>query len=248
MGAADGYDAVAQCRSEGARSGGVCFLDLSALLQRVPAAADPRADTDWHEYYKGWVGAVLDSRLVRPGTRCRDADAPAASAVARRVFAERRRFGELPPFWVIAAGNVAPAAASLEPPIIATDECGAPWRACLWETSQTIDETFGDAALSFAPCHATRGDPSFEISTLDPATYAAALRQVDPGPASSRSCGSALEARDLVEACLGALGKIQGSGAPPFPNGVATVEVETSWREGALDVRIRLQSQRPEQR
>jgi hypothetical protein len=244
LGAADGYDAVSQCRSEGMRPGVICYLDLAALWDEVGRPGDHW----WQEYYKGWTGAVLDSGVVLPGTRCRDCDASAAAAVARSTYVERRRHRERPPFWVVVTRMASDGSASLGPPLVSASTGGPPWRASIWQTSRSlIHESVAGHPMALAPCYARRRDPSFHPSTLDPASCAAAARVAGSTPEESTALGNTLEARHLLEACLGVLGTIQGVATPPFPHGVSTVEIRTSRRDDATDVRIRVLGSRSPQ-
>jgi Domain of unknown function (DUF1906) len=237
-GAADGYDAIARCRSEGMRPGVVCYLDLAAVWSAIPAAIDAVVD-----YYKGWMGAVLDSGSIQPGTRCRYADAPLIAAAMRAVYAERRRAVSRAPLWIIGARPAARSGLSAAAPLVSTGPDQAGWRADIWEALEgsTVRETYGGVTLAVLPCRASRPDPSFNLSVVDPATYAAALRPgVTPSPRVQMTSASAVEARGLMEACLGVLAAIQAGAAPPFPSGVAAVEVDTSERNGETNARIRV--------
>jgi hypothetical protein len=221
----------------------VCYLDLAPLRHATASSSTELADTAWQEYHKGWTGAVLDSGVVQPGTRCHEADVSTAVGAVAAAHAERLRRGEQPPFWIIVSRHPAQVGPPLYPPVVSGDPAEPPWRASIWQaTESAIRDSHGGYALPLVPCLATRGDPSFHPDFLDTATHAAAARS--PSPTSMRlepaTPETAIDARYLMEACLGVLGTIQGRGAPPFPNGVSTVEVQASKCEDTTDVRIRV--------
>lgn len=222
------------------RPGGVCYLDLTPLLAKTRGVVDVVQD-----YYKGWMGTVLDSGSIQPGTRCRYTDAPGIVAALRAVYAERRRAVQQPALWVIGAQDMARGILSAAAPIVSTGPSRKGWRADIWEApdASITRETYGGVTLGLRACHASRPDPSFTLSAIDPATYAAALRPgVTLSPDREVWSSSAIEARHLMEACLGVLATIQAGSVAPFPNGVAAVEVETSERSGETDARIRVRA------
>jgi hypothetical protein len=239
-GAADGYDAIACARSEGIRPGAVCYLDLTALLP-----GDRGGGGAVQDYCKGWMGTVLDSGSIQPGTRCRHGDAPVIATAMRAVYGERRRAVQRAPLWITDARGLARSGLPADAPLVSTGPDQDGWRADIWEgegpEGGRIRETYEGVTLSLHPCRASRPDPSFDMSVVDPATYAAVLRpRVTPSPHPEVASATANEARGLMEACLSVLAVVQTGGASPFPNGVAAVEVETSERNGETGARIRV--------
>jgi hypothetical protein len=222
------------------RPGGVCYLDVTLLLAGAGGVVDAVQD-----YYKGWMGTVLDSGSMQPGTRCRSSDAPGIVAALRAVYAERRRTVQQSPLWIVGTQDTARGILAGAAPTASTGAGRTGWRADIWEASDAriIRETYGGVTLALRACIASRPDPSFALSTVDAATYAAALRPaVTPSPDRRVWSSSAIEARQLMEACLGVLATIQAGSAAPFPNGVAAVEVETSERKGETDARIQVRA------
>jgi len=119
-GAADGRDAMTRCRSEGLPAGTVCFLDLHDLEASRCV-----------EYTRGWVGTLVDARVMRPGICCAGADAAVLGAATR---------GEHP-LWVV--GATAHAAADIvEFPV------------------RVMGEVHADVGLHVRHCLARAPDPS----------------------------------------------------------------------------------------
>jgi hypothetical protein len=234
-GAADGFQAVAQCRWDGLPTGTICYIDALALPGRE----------NWLDYYKGWIAAVLDGGTVRPGTRCADKDAPIIAAAARAAFDERGRGAEASSWWILVTdfGPSAPDSRQCLPPLVNIgDHLDEERRADVWQSDRSITrESFGGVSLALSRCWASAPDPSCGSSASDPATYAAALR---PGLAASTmsipTSAAVTDARALIEACLSALALVQPGGAPPFPDGIGMVEVEVTEHEGTTKARIRI--------
>jgi hypothetical protein len=202
--------------------------------------ADVRQTPRWLDYYRGWVGATLDSGGVHPGTSCLARDAELVLETLGNAYAERRRSPDRPSLWIIGDS-----ASALHPPVLAIDALNAVAPEIWQSPSAARQETHGGVTLAAMPCWSRRADPSFEISARDPATYAAALRpHLAPSQADQRAdetASAVLEARRLMETCLGALATLQGQVVPPFPNGVADVDVTIAHgNDGALEARIRV--------
>ena len=191
------------------------------------------------------MGTVLDSGSMQPGTRCRHGDAPVIATAMRAVYDERRRAVQRAPLWITDARGLPRSSLPADAPLVSTGPGQEGWRADIWEGEGSeggmVRETYGGVTLSLHPCCASRPDPSFDMSVVDPATYAGVLRpRVRPSPHSEVASATANDVRGLMEACLSVLAVVQTGAASPFPNGVAAVEVETSECNGETGARIRV--------
>lgn len=242
LGAADGYDAVAQCRWERMPVGAACYLDTTALwggdgpTDRAPGLLD---------YYKGWVGAVLDSGTVHPGTCCAESDAAALAASLRTVYGERQRTAKRPSFWIVSE-NAGVNRDVTSPDAMLGGGGDTAWRTEVWQPAARVRrETYGGMSLAVSACWATTADPSFDPSLRDPAYDPAALTAtLRSGVAASVVGGLpspvVADARALMEACLAALGIAKLGGGHPFPRGIGDVEIQLTERDGVVDARIRV--------
>jgi hypothetical protein len=246
LGAADGYDAVAQCRWERMPAGAACYLDTTALWGGDSPNGRPAGLLD---YYKGWIGAVLDSGTVHPGTCCTLSDASALAESLSTVYRERHRTAKRPSFWIVSANSamdrdVSTPAAMLGAP--ARSGADATWQTEVWQpTASVTRQSYGGASLAVSTCWATTADPSFDPSIRDPALDPAALTAtLRSGVAATVTAGLpsplVADARALMEACLAALGLAKLGGAHPFPHGIGDVEIQLTERDGAVDARIRV--------
>jgi hypothetical protein len=120
-GAGDARDAVARWRSEGLPVGTTCFLDLHDIAAGACL-----------EYCRGWIGALLDSGVLRPGVCCVPAD---------MLLLRRASRAELDvPLWVVGTGYSD--ASIVERPV------------------RVMGESHGDVGLHVRHCVARAGDPS----------------------------------------------------------------------------------------
>jgi hypothetical protein len=129
-GAIGARDAIARCQAEGLPAGTVCFLDLHDL--QAPACI---------EYYRGWLGTMLEAEVVRPGICCASADAVLLEGAARAELAERHDALLAPAQWIVGAT-----------PDYRADIVEFPMR--------VMGETHGGAGLHVRHCLARTRDPS----------------------------------------------------------------------------------------
>jgi len=197
----------------------------------------------WLDYYKGWVGAVLDSGIVHAGTCCAATHVPELAEALRAVYRERRREPRRPSFWTVSTDSALP---SLRRG--ADDQ--ARWQAEIWQSDEgAIRKSYGGVPLMVSPCWAASPDPSFDASpdrsAIDPASLTAVLR---PGAAAGVSTAIpslvVADARALLETCLGALALANTGGASPFPRGIDDVEINLTERDGAAHAQIRVSGSR----
>jgi hypothetical protein len=243
-GASDGYDAVAQWRLDRMPAGGTCFLDATPFALGAYAHGPRRhRPRGWLDYYTGWVGAVIDSGVVQPGTCCEPADVPQLAAALVAVYRERHRAPNRRSFW-LAAGR--PRVNGDEHAESAPSGATSDHRTEVWETSATVvRRTYGGFRLAMTAYSATTPDPSFHPTLIEPASLVSMLR---PGVAASVSSvldGAApssvvSDARVLMEACLAALGLAGLGGGNPFPYGIGDVEIQLTERDGAAHASIRV--------
>ena len=247
QGAADGYDAVAQWRWERMPAGGVCYLDTTPLSTDDSPTA--RA-AGWLDYYKGWVGAVIDSGMVQPGTCCAATHAPMLADALHAVYRERHRTPRRPSFWMAAVRSISGTADSPAASMLG-EGAAALWRTEIWQPAGgVLHQSYGGIHLAVSSCWATTTDPSFDASVIEPASLATMLR---PGVAESVSAvlSAAVpspvvsDARVLMEACLAALGLARLGGDTPFPHGIGDVEIQLTERDGAVQASIRVTAREP---
>jgi hypothetical protein len=243
-GASDGYDAVAQWRLDRMPAGGTCFVDATPFARGAYAHGPRRhRPVGWLDYYKGWVGAVIDSGIVQPGTCCDPADALELVATLQDVYRERHRSPNRQSFWMVAAQ---PRVKGIAQSATAPANGAGTYHTEMWETSASVTRrTFGGVRLAITAYSATTTDPSFHPSLIEPASLVSMLR---PGVAASVSSGLGgsppssvvSDARVLMEACLAALGLAGLGGGNPFPYGIGDVEIQLTERDGAAHASIRV--------
>ena len=242
QGASDGYDAVAQWRFDRMPAGGTCFVDAAPFALGAYAHG-PRAHrpAGWLDYYKGWVGAVIDSGIVQPGTCCDPADAPQLAATLQEVYRERHRTPNRQSFWMAAARPRVNGAEHAQ-----ADGAEAEYRTEVWETGPAVTRrTYGGVRLAISEYSATTADPSFDPSLIEPASLVSMLRPGVPASVSSvlgeaPASSVVSDARVLMEACLAALGLAGLGGGNPFPYGIGDVEIQLTERDGAAHASIRV--------
>jgi hypothetical protein len=228
MGAADGYDAVVQWRWEHMPWGATCYLDTTVLGRRVAPIHVP---AEWLDYYKGWVGAVLDSGALHPGTCCAKSDEPEVAEALRAVYRERRRALRKASLWTVLADS--------GPPARGQARCQAE----VWQSGAgAIQQSYGGVSLAVSPCWAATPDPSFdERPATDPASLEAMLRPgVAAGVTAAIPSGLATDVRALMEACLSSLALANTSAASLFPYGIDDLEMQITERDGAAHAQVRV--------
>lgn len=249
QGAADGYDAVAQWRWEGMPAGGTCYLDMTPLS---PSGSSASRATDWLDYYKGWIGAVVDSGIVQPGTCCGATDVSQLTEGLHAVYRERRRTPTRQTFWIAAARTVAGVAGPVPSSMLGSSRESV-CRTEVWQSAASVTRrTYGGVRLAVSLYWATTPDPSFDASLIEPTSLVAMLR---PGVAASVSASLSAtppspvvsDARVLMEACLAALGLASLGSDTPFPNGIGDVEIQLTERDGAAHASIRVSAKEPRQ-
>jgi hypothetical protein len=93
QGQTDGLDTIAKCNQEGFPQDVVVFLDVEHF--------DGDISANMKDYYKGWIGAILDDGKFKPGTYCADSNANDLINAAQEEYAAHGLPGGNPAFWVV---------------------------------------------------------------------------------------------------------------------------------------------------
>jgi hypothetical protein len=155
-GVTDGRDAVAKCAAEGLPEGTIVFLDVESFDGSLAAPMEA--------YVRGWMGALLDSVVARPGVYCPAAKASQILAAAKLEYADHGVPDEAPVFWIVKVSS------AFDPASSAPEDCGVAF-ASVWQGRLDIaGETHGGVAIDIDQNVADSADPSgaLQIDVLRP--------------------------------------------------------------------------------
>jgi len=140
-----GMDAVAKCRHEGFPARSVIFLDVE--YSRGPIS------TEFTDYYRGWLAAVLDSQTFQPGTYCAKVNFNDVDGAARKEYAlHGLPFGG-PVFWIVLEDKL------FDPFTAEPTDCGIS-KASIWQGLLDTNQTQGGTPLIVDLNTADSEDPS----------------------------------------------------------------------------------------
>lgn len=155
QGLADGADTLAKLRQEGFPAGAIIYLDVEYFdLPMSPAMSD---------YYRAWLGAILDDGTFQPGTYCAAQDANEVLAVAQQEYAARGLAGA-PSFWIVKSSQAFDTGTSNP------TGCGVAF-ADVWQGRVNVHgESHNGVALMIDQNVATTADPSRTSQPADAGT------------------------------------------------------------------------------
>jgi hypothetical protein len=177
-GVIDGRDTIDKCAAEGFPAATIVFLDIESF--------DGALSAPMKAYVRGWIGALLDSGVARPGIYCPAGKASTILAAAKLEYADHGVPDEAPAFWIVKVR------ADFDPGTSSPADCGVPF-ASVWQGRLDIaGEIHGGVAIDIDQSVADSADPSAVLSasaiTDDPAAPGA--------PPASRSARSRRPRRD----------------------------------------------------
>ncbi len=152
-GVTDGRDTIAKCTAEGFLAGTVVFLDVESF--------DGALSAPMQTYLSGWIGALLDSGLARPGIYCPAGKASAILAAAKLEYAGHGVPDDAPAFWIVKVQ------ATFDPATSSPADCGVSF-ANVWQGRLDIEgETHGGVAINIDQNVADSADPSGAMGSME---------------------------------------------------------------------------------
>lgn len=163
-GVTDGRDTIAKCTAEGFPAGMIVFLDIESF--------DGALSAPMQAYLSGWIGALLDSGLARPGIYCPAGKASAILAAAKLEYAGHGVPDDAPAFWIVKVQ------ATFDPPTSSPVDCGVSF-ANIWQGRLDIEgETHGGVAIDIDQNVADSADPSGALASDEPSISAGRAARV----------------------------------------------------------------------
>lgn len=145
-GAEHAQDAIAKCRQDGFPPGTIVFLDVEAF--------DGALSPAMRDYYRGWIGAVIESAFLKAGTYCARKNASKVLQAARAEYAAHGLTGDAPALWIVKTD------AQFDPATSVPAGSGVA-TADVWQGRIDVSgETHGGVAIDIDQNVASSSDPS----------------------------------------------------------------------------------------
>ena len=164
MGVLHGMDAVEKCLNEHFPGNAIIFLDIEFYSGSASAA--------FIDYYRGWLSAVLESQLFKPGTYVAKANFDEIYLAAQQEYAAHDLTGTGPAMWIAFEDT------SFSPVTAAPVDCGIP-QANIWQGLLDTEQSEGGTQLMVDLDTADSEDPSLTRSSTSVITVEYTFIQED---------------------------------------------------------------------